>query len=334
MSDITLSKEAVSKQIEAQVNNYKTVLGKRDQEAGLTNSMSKGLTVDKTTSGYLVSEKRVTSIMNNHTSSSRSSSALRKKRRISENLIAKKAPILKYKNLMTPTAELISSLLYKNKDERYRYLIKNAIVHYVEKDSESIYVELPQIPNILIIYRKPDIRIKSQDFINLDDRGLSHIPLLEGEERLLSLILKRNKIAKIENLVSLPNLEILDLSFNLIREINNLNTLEKLKTLNLKNNIIDSIFGLGLLKSLERIDLSSNKIKRIEKLDKCINLKSIDLSSNFISVIEGLNNLSSLEELNLSNNKITLIKDTRGLICIKRLNLSNNFIETNLDKFK
>jgi Leucine-rich repeat (LRR) protein len=140
---------------------------------------------------------------------------------------------------MTPTTDLISKLLYKNKDERYRYLIKNSKVHFVEKQTETIYVELPQIPNILIVYRKPEIRVASQGVLHLDDKGLSHIPLLEGEEKLKEFVIKQNKVAKIENLVSLPNLEHLDISSNVIREITNLNSLEKLKTLNLRNNIID-----------------------------------------------------------------------------------------------
>lgn len=235
---------------------------------------------------------------------------------------------------MTPTTDLINHLLYKNKDERYRYLIKNALVHYVEKDTESIYVELPQIPNILIIYRKPEVRVKSQASLTLEDRGLFHVPLLEGEEKLTKLSLKRNKITKLENLVSLPNLESLDVSFNVVREISNLNTLEKLKHLNLRNNIIDGIYGLGLLHALESIDLSCNKIKKIERLEKCINLKNLNLSGNFIHTIEGLNNLSNLEDLDLSNNKITVVKDARGLISLKKLNLSNNFIESGLEKIK
>ena len=148
-----------------------------------------------------------------------------RRNRNSNSLIQRKAPILKFKNLLTPTTELISQLLYKNKDERYRYLIKNAVVHYIEKTTDTIYVELPQIPNILIIYRKPEVRIKSQDTLALDDRSLTHIPLLEGEEKLTKFVLKRNKISKVENLVSLPNLESLDLSYNALREITNLNTL-------------------------------------------------------------------------------------------------------------
>lgn len=334
MSEVRLSREIVSKQIEAQVNNYKTVLGQRDKDYGYAPPITKGNTADKMASGYFYNEKKVSTMMGSQTEASRSSSAIRKKRKIVGDLSTKKSPILKCKNLVSPTSELINKLVYKNKDERYRYLIKNAIVHYVERESESIYVELPQIPNILIIYRKPEIRIKMQDTMDLEDRGLNHIPLLEGEEKLVKLVLKTNKISKIENLVSLPNLESLDLGFNVIREISNLNTLEKLKHLSLRNNIIDSIFGLGLLKSLETIDFSSNKIKRIERLEKCVNLKSMDLSGNFISVFEGVNNLSTLEDLNISNNKIALIKETKGLISIKKLNLSNNFIDSGLDKIK
>ncbi|CAI2359878.1 unnamed protein product [Moneuplotes crassus] len=280
----------------------------------------------------IILEKRVTK-MAGARSSSRTSSAFKVKRQ-SQAIGASKWHNLKFKNLLAPTNDLINTLLYKNKDERYRYLIKNAKVHYIEKGTESIYVELPQIPNILIIYRKPEIRLKSKDTLNLDDRGLNHVPLLEGEERLVKLVLKRNKISKIENLVSLPYLETLDLGGNIIRELSNLNTCERLKSLSIRNNILDSIQGLSLLKSLEIIDLSCNKIKKIEKLEKCINLVKINLSSNYITTFEGLNNLSSLEELDLSNNKVTTVKDTRGLISIKKINLSNNLIDSDLDKIK
>ena len=42
--------------------------------------------------------------------------------------------------------------------ERYRYLLKHGNVHFVEADTYSIYVELPQIPGILIVYRRPSER--------------------------------------------------------------------------------------------------------------------------------------------------------------------------------
>jgi leucine-rich repeat-containing protein 49 len=57
--------------------------------------------------------------------------------------------------------------------------------------------------------------------MTLESRGLKHIPLLEGEERIKYLNLQNNEIVKIENLVSLPNLTFLDISCNKIKEISN-----------------------------------------------------------------------------------------------------------------
>ena len=75
-------------------------------------------------------------------------------------------------------------LAASEEDERYRYLLKHGKLHHIEADSFSLYVELPQIPNILIIYRRPKERTQNPEKIQLDSRGLKHIPLLEGEERI------------------------------------------------------------------------------------------------------------------------------------------------------
>ncbi len=51
---------------------------------------------------------------------------------------------------------------------------------------------------------------------------LIHLPLLEGEEKLKILTYQHNRISKIENLVSLPNLLYIDLYDNMIKEIENM----------------------------------------------------------------------------------------------------------------
>ena len=99
-------------------------------------------------------------------------------------------------------------------DERYRYLLKNGIVRRVEDEDKIIFAELPQIPGVLVVYRKPSERNANPERLNLDKRDLTHMPLLEGEERLRLLNLQHNHITKIENLVSLPNLIFLDLYNN------------------------------------------------------------------------------------------------------------------------
>ena len=72
----------------------------------------------------------------------------------------------------------------------------------------------------MIIYRRPAERDNNPEKMLLDSRGLKHIPLLEGEEKVKCLNLQNNQITKIENLVSLPNLHFLDLSSNKLSEIN------------------------------------------------------------------------------------------------------------------
>jgi len=91
---------------------------------------------------------------------------------------------LKCSRLLDPEPKLIAKLLESEHDERYRYLLKHGKLHHIEADSFSLYVELPQIPNILIIYRRPKERTQNPEKIQLDSRGLKHIPLLEGEERI------------------------------------------------------------------------------------------------------------------------------------------------------
>lgn len=41
------------------------------------------------------------------------------------------------------------------KDERFRYLLKNGELKKVEKSGNIIFAELPQIPNVWVCYRRP-----------------------------------------------------------------------------------------------------------------------------------------------------------------------------------
>ena len=142
---------------------------------------------------------------------------------------------------MKPDNMLINKILKEETDERYRYLIRHGNVHFIEADTLTVYVELTQIPNVIVIYRRPSERIANSEKLSLDQRGLKHVPLLEGEEKLKQLNLSQNEIAKIENIVSLPNLNFLDLSSNKLQEINKLPAFQHLRVLILSKNFIDSI---------------------------------------------------------------------------------------------
>jgi len=44
--------------------------------------------------------------------------------------------------LLKADPKLMHKLLREEKDERYRYLIRHGIVHYIEQDTFTLYVEL------------------------------------------------------------------------------------------------------------------------------------------------------------------------------------------------
>lgn len=163
--------------------------------------------------------------------------------------------------------------------------------------------------------------------INLTSKGLTHIPLLEGEETAKEVILKGNLISKVENLVSLPNLEKLNLSCNRINDISGLfqiKTLEMLKFLDLSNNLIDKICGFDYLPNIETLNLAENKISKIEGLENLWSLWFLNLKNNcMISTLENLP--VALEDLDLTNNKVSKVENSTILsLSLKKLNLTKN----------
>ena len=227
----------------------------------------------------------------------------------------------------------IKKLAESEEDERYRYLLKHGIVRRVEDEDKVIFAELRQIPGVLVVYRKPSERNTHPDKLLLNKRELTHLPLLEGEEKLRLLNLQSNHISKIENLVSLPNLICLELYCNKISEIQNLHTVPSLKVLLLGKNFITRIRGLDSLKLLEMLDLHTNKISKIENIKHLSNLRMLNISNNNISAIENLNGLTSLEELNARKNIISTIEGLQHCPHLKKFYLSQNKIEV-FDKIK
>jgi hypothetical protein len=50
---------------------------------------------------------------------------------------------------------MVSRLLLEEGDERYCFLLRHGVVHFIETESNTIFVELKQIPNTWIVYRRP-----------------------------------------------------------------------------------------------------------------------------------------------------------------------------------
>ncbi len=170
-------------------------------------------------------------------------------------------------NLINPiNNHFFQEILVKEKDQRFRYLLKNGILRRIQNGGNIIFCELPQITGIWVCYRRPNDRENSLEKLNLDYMDLTHIPLLEGEEKLKILTYQHNRIHKIQNLVSLPNLLYVDLYNNMIKQIQNLNTVPQLRVLLLPKNQILKMKNLDVLNKLQVLDLHSNKIQRIEGL--------------------------------------------------------------------
>ena len=51
-------------------------------------------------------------------------------------------------------------LFNSEKDERYLYFLRFGYLRRYEGNGDILYVEIPQIPKNLVIYRKPSIRNK------------------------------------------------------------------------------------------------------------------------------------------------------------------------------
>jgi hypothetical protein len=221
----------------------------------------------------------------------------------------------------------IEQIIKSIKDERFLFFIKYGILRRYEGECDIIYIEIPQIPKKLVIYRTPHCRMKSLTKLNLSQRDLPHIPLFEGEDNLKYLSLELNRITKIDKLISLNNLIYLNLYGNYISEIENLVNINKLKFLLLGKNNIEQIKNLNALTDLEVLDLHSNKIKNIENIFYLKKLKVLNLANNQISSFNELVFNKNLEELNLRKNLIECIPILDDFQMIKKLNLGKNLIK-------
>ncbi|MCQ2819752.1 MAG: leucine-rich repeat domain-containing protein, partial [archaeon] len=222
---------------------------------------------------------------------------------------------------------VVENLCRLDRDERYLYFLKFGHLRRYEGDGDVIYVEIPQIPKNLVVYRRSCARKKCVDKLYLNKKDLPQIPLLEGEENLKLLSLESNLISKIEHLVSLNNLLFLNLYENRISEIEGLENVPKLKALMLGKNYIEKIKNLTFLQDLEVLDLHSNKIKIIQGLQNLKKLRILNLANNQITSFVDLLINRNLEELNLRKNLIVSIPNLTGNFeKLKKINLGKNMI--------
>jgi Leucine-rich repeat (LRR) protein len=147
--------------------------------------------------------------------------------------------------------------------------------------SENLITSIPLEINYLslleeLILFKNKIVSDSKNLINLE--GLVNLKYLDlhnnffvefmglpNSEKLDTLIMGYNRLEKIQNLNSAPNLSVLDLNNNKIENFpEEILGLKELKTLNLMNNSLNDIPPrLCFLKKLVRINLEGNPLKKL-----------------------------------------------------------------------
>ncbi|KAJ1902020.1 hypothetical protein LPJ66_000344 [Kickxella alabastrina] len=127
-----------------------------------------------------------------------------------------------------------------------------------------------------------------------------------GELR--AIILGHNKIAKIEHISKLTNLNTLVISHNEIGKIPDMPLLKELTKISAAHNKIADIPVLTIYPKLKEVRLNDNKIKSIpESIRTCDSLRVIDLGNNKLdewTSIAPLSSLPRLYNLNLKGNPI------------------------------
>ncbi|KAL6479502.1 hypothetical protein MHYP_G00129350 [Metynnis hypsauchen] len=168
----------------------------------------------------------------------------------------------------------------------------------------------------------------SLERLDLDRRGLTEWPNLDGMDKLRLLNLQHNVISHLPHLNHLRRLAFLDLYDNRLTDMSPISALALLRVLMLGKNRIQRICGLDSLTKLDVLDLHSNQISKIENVSHLSELHILNLADNCIFRVENLQGLDSLTELNLRRNRISTVTEVDRLPCLQRLFLSSNSISS------
>ncbi len=155
--------------------------------------------------------------------------------------------------------------------------------------------------------------------LDLSGGRIAKIENLDALINLEKLDLSQNAIQKIEGLEHLINLQELKLWGNKISEIHILQSNKQLTWLNLSRNQIQVINNLESLKNLKNLDLGYNLIRKIENIESLVELEYLDLQHNTIEKIENLHNSTKLQSLILAGNNIRRIEGLESLVNLRSL---------------
>ncbi|WAR15166.1 PP1R7-like protein, partial [Mya arenaria] len=162
--------------------------------------------------------------------------------------------------------------------------------------------------------------------VDFNHGRIAKIENLESLTQVENLCLRQNLITKIDGLSTLTTLVELDLYDNQLTKIENLEALVNLQSLDLSFNRLSKIENLDTLTNLKKLFLIHNKITKIENVDHLVNLEMLELGSNRIRVIENISSLTNLTSLFIGNNKITKLQCLDTFVNLRTLSMQSNRI--------
>ena len=144
------------------------------------------------------------------------------------------------------------------------------------------------------------------------------------------MVLSNNQIYRIENLVSLPVINMLNLSNNLIHKLENFDALGTLRVLHLDNNFIETLQNLQGMTRLEELTIRNNKLRSVAEVGKLQWLVKLDVSSNVLTEFDVSGLCPSLVYLDISLNKLRNIHSVqKSTLKLKSLHVQQNPLNKN-----
>ncbi|KAI2653299.1 Leucine-rich repeat-containing protein 49 [Labeo rohita] len=135
------------------------------------------------------------------------------------------------------------------------------------------------VPCFLTAFSFRDDITSCPERLDLDRRGLTNVPRLDGAENLRLLNMQHNLISHLQDLLHLQRLVFLDLHDNRVIDMSGISSLTSLRVLLLGKNRIQRICDVDGLTKLDVLDLHSNQTD-VENLPR---LQRLFLSANSIS---------------------------------------------------
>ena len=139
----------------------------------------------------------------------------------------------------------------------------------------------------------------------------------------------RGTLATLEDVVLLPNLEVLYINYQTLADISPISMLKYLTTVSLRSTFVEDISALSNMKYLNRVALFDTRVTDVSALGSCPILYSLDVGKTLISSVGALPELPRLRELSLRQTTFSSLDGIERYENLEQLDLNRALI-TNL----